>query len=115
VATVVDPCVPVDAQQFGKLLSIELGTSIDYRATGSDTPGLTQVALSCTEQGIELRLQDGASSLRRARAFWRSRWPSSSWRAGSSCASPTNLRSSPSGLRPIRWLVPSRRGSWAVG
>ncbi len=58
VTTVVDPCVPVDPEQFDRVLAIELGTSIDYRDSDAPPPSLTRVQLSCSEQGIELRLQD---------------------------------------------------------
>jgi hypothetical protein len=59
VTTTVDPCVPIDVAHFHRLLSIELGTSIDYRADAPRQPGRTWVHLSCAAAGIELLLEDG--------------------------------------------------------
>jgi hypothetical protein len=59
VTTTLDPCVPADAAQFHRVLAIELGTSIDYQAHAPTGTSLTWVHLSCTAQGIELRLDDG--------------------------------------------------------
>ncbi len=61
VSTSIDPCVPVDVGQFQRVLALELGTSIDYRTTAAAEPGLTWVHLSCTDAGIELRLEDGVT------------------------------------------------------
>jgi hypothetical protein len=59
VTTTVDPCVPIDVAHFHRLLSIELGTSIDYRVDAPRQPGRTWVHLSCAPAGIELLLEDG--------------------------------------------------------
>jgi hypothetical protein len=59
VTTTVDPCVPVDPEQFQRVLSIELGTSIEYGADAPAASGLTTVHVTCSERGIELRLEDG--------------------------------------------------------
>lgn len=59
VSTTLDPCVPVDATLFHRVLEIELGTSIDYRSEAPSEPGFTWVHVSCNELGIELRLDDG--------------------------------------------------------
>lgn len=61
VLTTVDPCVPVDVAQFRRVLSIELGTSIEYSSDAPSEVGRTWVHLSCTEQGIELRLDDAVT------------------------------------------------------
>jgi hypothetical protein len=59
VVTTVDPCVPLDLPHFRRLLSIELGTSIDYQPEAPREPGQTWVHLSCAPGGVALQLQDG--------------------------------------------------------
>jgi hypothetical protein len=54
----VDPCVPVNHAQLERLLAIELGTSTGQ---GGAAPAPTHVWVVCTEQGIELRLQDAVT------------------------------------------------------
>jgi hypothetical protein len=56
VSTQLDPCVPVDAGRFERLLSIELGTS----GAGAGR-GVTHVEVTCSDRGIELRLEDGVT------------------------------------------------------
>jgi hypothetical protein len=58
ISTRVDPCVPVDLEQFHRVLAIELGTSIDYSADANARHGATTIWLSCTTNGIELHLGD---------------------------------------------------------
>jgi hypothetical protein len=59
VSTRVDPCVPIELDQFHRVLAIELGTSIEYSADTDQKRSLTTVWLSCTAGGIELHLEDG--------------------------------------------------------
>jgi hypothetical protein len=67
ISTRVDPCVPVDLEQFHRVLAIELGTSIEYSADANARHGPTTVWLSCTNEGIELHLEDALTrkSMRR--------------------------------------------------
>ena len=58
VSTRVDPCVPVELDQFHRVLAIELGTSIEYSADVNQKGGLTTIRLSCRDGGIELHLED---------------------------------------------------------
>jgi hypothetical protein len=58
VAISIDPCVPVDRAQLERLLAIELGTST---ARGGSVATPTRVWVGCTEQGIELRLEDAVT------------------------------------------------------
>ncbi|HEY2733641.1 MAG TPA: hypothetical protein VGI70_06630, partial [Polyangiales bacterium] len=59
--------VPIDRDSFHRVLAIELGTSIDYGADQASGPDVTTVWLSCSEEGIELRVEDGVTrkSMRR--------------------------------------------------
>jgi hypothetical protein len=59
VSTRVDPCVPIELDQFHRVLAIELGTSIEYSADADQKRSLTSVWLSCKADGIELHLEDG--------------------------------------------------------
>jgi hypothetical protein len=43
------------------LLSVELGTSIDYQPEAPREPGRTWVHVSCSPAGFELRLEDGVT------------------------------------------------------
>lgn len=61
VVTTVDPCVPIELPRFRRLLSVELGTSIDYQPEAPREPGRTWVHVSCSPAGIELRLDDGVT------------------------------------------------------
>jgi len=61
VVTTVDPCVPLDLAHFRRLLSIELGTSIDYQAEAPREEGQTWVHLACAPGGVALQLQDGVT------------------------------------------------------
>lgn len=56
-----DPCVPVDAGQFHRLLDIELGDDVRYRAEGEAGPGATRIAVACNADGIVLSLRDGVT------------------------------------------------------
>lgn len=67
VVTTVDPCVPVDLLHFRRLLSIELGTSIDYQPSAPREPGRTWVHLACAPAGIVLNLEDGVTGKSMAR------------------------------------------------
>jgi hypothetical protein len=67
VVTTVDPCVPVDLMHFRRLLSIELGTSIDYQPSAPREPGRTWVHLACAPSGIVLNLEDGLTGKSMAR------------------------------------------------
>jgi hypothetical protein len=67
VVTTVDPCVPVDLPHFRRLLSIELGTSIDYQPQAPREPGRTWVHLACAPAGIVLNLEDGLTGKSMAR------------------------------------------------
>lgn len=67
VVTTVDPCVPVDLMHFRRLLSIELGTSIDYQPSAPREPGRTWVHLACAPSGIVLTLEDGVTGKSMAR------------------------------------------------
>ena len=72
----VDACVPVDHSALHRLLAIELGTST-AREPGPKIP--TRVWVSCSPQGIELRLEDGMTSKTMQRTL-----PASSFRDASS-------------------------------
>jgi hypothetical protein len=61
VVTTLDPCVPIEQARFRRLLSVELGTSIDYQPEAPREPGRTWVHVSCSPAGIELRLEDGVT------------------------------------------------------
>lgn len=76
VSTQLDPCVPVDAAQFERLLAIELGTS---QAKAARARGVTHVTVSCSELGIELRLEDSVTRKSMARVL-----PADSFRDASS-------------------------------
>lgn len=67
--TTVDPCVPVDLVHFRRLLSIELGTSIDYQPAAPREPGRTWVHVSCSRVGIVLQLEDGVTGKSMARTL----------------------------------------------
>jgi hypothetical protein len=67
VVTTVDPCVPVDLMHFRRLLSIELGTSIDYQPSAPREPGRTWVHVACARSGIVLNLEDGLTGKSMAR------------------------------------------------
>jgi len=67
VAVNVDPCVPVDHAKLHELLAIELGTST--AEGGAGPAALTRVSVSCSPQGIELRVQDGVTRKSMARVL----------------------------------------------
>jgi hypothetical protein len=67
VVTTVDPCVPVDLMHFRRLLSIELGTSIDYQPSAPREPGRTWVHVTCAPSGIVLNVEDGLTRKSMAR------------------------------------------------
>jgi hypothetical protein len=69
VVTTVDPCVPVDLAHFRRLLSIELGTSIDYQPAAPREPGRTWVHVACSNLGIVLHLEDGLTGKTMARTL----------------------------------------------
>jgi hypothetical protein len=59
VNTLVDACVPIDPDQFHRVLAIELGTSIEYSPTAAQQPGGTLVRVVCTSEGaVQLQLED---------------------------------------------------------
>lgn len=59
VNTLVDACVPIDPDQFHRVLAIELGTSIEYSPTAAQQPGGTLVRVVCTDDGaVQLQLED---------------------------------------------------------
>ena len=58
VNTFVDACVPIDPDQFHRVLAIELGTSIEYSPTAARQPGGTLVRLVCTDGAVQLQLED---------------------------------------------------------
>jgi hypothetical protein len=58
VTTQVDACVPIDREQFDRVLAIELGTSIQYTDEASRIGSVTFVQLSCTAGGVQLQLDD---------------------------------------------------------
>lgn len=53
--------MPVDLAHFRRLVSIELGTSIDYQPSAPREPGRTWVHVACTRAGIVLNLEDGVT------------------------------------------------------
>jgi hypothetical protein len=59
--------VPVDIVHFRRLLSIELGTSIDYQPSAPREPGRTWVHVACSQAGIVLNLEDGVTGKSMAR------------------------------------------------
>ena len=59
VNTLADACVPIDPDQFHRVLAIELGTSIEYSPTAAQQPDGTLVRLVCTDDGaVQLQLED---------------------------------------------------------
>lgn len=58
VSTVVDACVPIDHEQFHRVLAIELGTSIDYSPTAAQQPDGASVWIVCSEGAVQLQLED---------------------------------------------------------
>lgn len=56
ISTVVDACVPIDRQEFERLLAIELGTTFAH----ADEPqrSVARVSLRCVPAGVELRVDD---------------------------------------------------------
>jgi hypothetical protein len=74
VTTTLDPCVPVDGVQFQRLLAIELGTSGAGQARGA-----AHVSVTCSELGIELRLDDSVTRKSMSRVL-----PAESFRDASS-------------------------------
>jgi hypothetical protein len=65
VTTQLDPCVPIEPEQFHRVLAIELGTSIEYSAEASANEGganVTHVRLTCAEPNIvALWLEDAVT------------------------------------------------------
>lgn len=59
VPTFVDPCVPIEREQFQQLLAVELGTmpASDAEPTASDSA----VTLACVDSHIELTLEDAVT------------------------------------------------------
>jgi hypothetical protein len=59
VNTLVDACVPIDVEQFHRVLAIELGTSIEYAATAAQQPDVTLVRVVCAfGAAVQLQLED---------------------------------------------------------
>ena len=59
VTTLVDACVPIDVDQFHRVLAIELGTSIEYAASAAQQPDGTSVRIVCAfADAVQLQLED---------------------------------------------------------
>lgn len=58
VNTQLDPCVPIDSEQFHRVLAIELGTSIEYAPSAAQQPDGTVVRLVCLDGAVQLQLED---------------------------------------------------------
>jgi hypothetical protein len=58
VITSLDACVPVEIEQFQRVLAIELGTSIEFSRYAAQEPDGTVVRISCRGRDIELQLKD---------------------------------------------------------
>jgi hypothetical protein len=58
VTTYVDACVPIELEQFHRVLAIELGTSIEYSPDAAQARDGTLVRVGCNDTGIELSLID---------------------------------------------------------
>lgn len=61
VTTMVDACVPIDIEQFHRLLAIELGTSIQYSPDAAQAPDGATVRVSCGANAIDLSLSDSVT------------------------------------------------------
>lgn len=68
VTTVVDACVPIDIEQFHRVLAIELGTSIQYSAGAAKAPDAATIHVSCSSAGITLQLSDSVTRKSMSRA-----------------------------------------------
>ncbi|HET8940306.1 MAG TPA: hypothetical protein VFN67_42990 [Polyangiales bacterium] len=58
VNTQLDGCVPIDSEQFHRVLAIELGTSIEYAPSAAQQPDGTVVRLVCLDGAVQLQLED---------------------------------------------------------
>lgn len=58
VNTQLDACVPIDPEQFHRVLAIELGTSIEYAPSAAQQPDGTLVRLVCLDGAVQLQLED---------------------------------------------------------
>lgn len=58
VNTYVDACVPIDIEQFHRVLAIELGTSIEYSPGAAKAPDGAMVRVTCNDSGVVLLLDD---------------------------------------------------------
>lgn len=58
VNTLLDACVPIDPDQFHRVLAIELGTSIEYAPSAAQQPDGTMVRLVCLDGAVQLQLDD---------------------------------------------------------
>jgi hypothetical protein len=59
VNTLVDACVPINVEQFHRVLAIELGTSIEYAPTAAQQPDGTLVRVVCAfGNAVQLQLED---------------------------------------------------------
>jgi hypothetical protein len=59
VNTLVDACVPIDVEQFHRVLAIELGTSIEYAPTAAQQPDGAVVRVVCAfGNAVQLQLED---------------------------------------------------------
>lgn len=59
VNTLVDSCVPIDVEQFHRVLAIELGTSIEYASDAAQQPDGTFVRVVCAfGNAVQLQLED---------------------------------------------------------
>lgn len=56
-----DPCVPVEPEPFRRIVSIELGTSIESQVRSGGHAGHTHVRLGCAPGGVELVVDDGVT------------------------------------------------------
>lgn len=57
----VDPCVIVDVSEFRRLLDIELGTSVQVELEADAQVRAATVTVRCSQDGIELHLQDSVT------------------------------------------------------
>lgn len=69
VAAIVEACVPVDAAEFHRVLSLELGADVAYLAGDATAVGATRVEVGCVDEGIELRLEDPVTRKSMARVL----------------------------------------------
>lgn len=54
----VDACVPIDADEFHRVLALELGQDVAYMADAPPDVTATHVRIACVSDGVEMRLAD---------------------------------------------------------